>query len=131
MANAASAAGLKMDLQTTQAANEVIDSLRAIGQLPSNYVTKAEAVQNGWMPGKALGNTNPGAQLGGDIFNNVPPIAGLPQTTGRTWQEVDIGLSNTMSRSSQPGTRLLYSNDGLLYITTDHYNTVTSIGRWK
>ncbi|OHX14463.1 hypothetical protein BI347_13830 [Chromobacterium sphagni] len=131
MANAASAAGLKMDLQTTQAANEVVDSLRATGQLPSNYVTKAEAVQNGWMPGKALGNTNPGAQLGGDVFNNSPPIAGLPQAAGRTWQEVDIGLSNAMSRSNQPGTRLLYSNDGLLYITTDHYNTVTSIGRWK
>lgn len=69
--------------------------------------------------------------MGGDVFNNVPPVNGLPQTATRTWQEVDIGLSNTMSRSNQPGTRLLYSNDGLLYITTDHYKTVTPIGTWK
>ncbi|MED7666586.1 guanine-specific ribonuclease N1 and T1 [Pseudomonas moraviensis subsp. stanleyae] len=36
-----------------------------------------------------------------------------------------------MSRSNQPGTRLLYSNDGLLYITSDHYETVSPIGKWK
>ncbi len=58
-------------------------------------------------------------------------LQGLPQTANRTWQEVDIGLINTMSRSNQPGTRLLYSNDGLLYITTDHYETVVPIGIWK
>lgn len=47
-ANAASAARLKMELRTTQAANEVVDSLRATGQLSSNYVTKAEAVKK-WL----------------------------------------------------------------------------------
>ncbi|ABA73783.1 hypothetical protein Pfl01_2040 [Pseudomonas fluorescens Pf0-1] len=36
-----------------------------------------------------------------------------------------------MCRSNQPGTRLLYSDDGLLYITSDHYNTASSIGTWK
>ncbi|QHF53740.1 guanine-specific ribonuclease N1 and T1 [Pseudomonas sp. S49] len=36
-----------------------------------------------------------------------------------------------MSRSNQPGTRLLYSDDGLLYIISDHYETVNSIGKWK
>ncbi|PXZ08671.1 guanine-specific ribonuclease N1 and T1 [Gilliamella apicola] len=36
-----------------------------------------------------------------------------------------------MSRSNQQGTRLLYSNDGILHITTDHYKTTTQIGRWK
>ncbi len=59
-ANAATAASLKLDLQTTQAANEVVDSLKATGQLPSNYMTKTEAMQNGWKPGKALNNTMPG-----------------------------------------------------------------------
>ena len=51
--------------------------------------------------------------------------------SGRVWYEADIGMSNTMSRRNQSGTRLLYSNDGLLYITTDHYKTVTNIGTWK
>ncbi|RTY52840.1 guanine-specific ribonuclease N1 and T1 [Pantoea sp. YU22] len=26
---------------------------------------------------------------------------------------------------------MLYSRDGLLYITTDHYETATSTGKWK
>ena len=122
---------MKLDLKTTQAANEVVESLQATGKLPSNYVDKMQAAQQGWQPGKALNNSVPGGQMGGDVFNNVPPVNGLPQAANRVWQEVDIGLSNTMSRSNQPGTRLLYSNDGLLYITTDHYKTATSIGSWK
>jgi len=128
-ANAATGARLKLDLKTTQAANEVVDSLRATGQLPSNYVTQAEAMQNGWKPGKALNNTTPGGQMGGDIYINKEGV--VPSAPGRVWYEADIGLSNTMARSNQPGTRLLYSNDGLLYITTDHYKTVTSIGAWR
>ncbi|WP_426304861.1 hypothetical protein ACN9MJ_19085 [Acidovorax facilis] len=130
-ANAATYAGLKLDLKTTQAANEVVESLQTTGKLPPNYVDKAQAAQQGWQPGKALNNFVPGGQLGGDVFNNVPPVNGLPQAANRTWQEVDIGMSNTMSRSNQLGTRLLYSNDGLLYITTDHYKTVAPIGTWK
>ncbi|MFC3937275.1 ribonuclease domain-containing protein [Acidovorax sp. SD340] len=130
-ANAATYAGLKLDLKTTQAANEVVESLQTTGKLPPNYVDKAQAAQQGWQPGKALNNFVPGGQLGGDVFNNVPPVNGLPQAANRTWQEVDIGMSNTMSRSNQLGTRLLYSNDGLLYITTNHYKTVTPIGSWK
>jgi filamentous hemagglutinin len=129
VANAVSYQGLKLDLQTTQAANEVVESLRATGQLPSNYVTKTEAVQQGWRPGKALNSSVPGSQMGGDVFQNITNI--LPSAPGRTWFEADIGLSNTMSRSNQSGTRLLYSSDGLLYITTDHYGSATSIGIWK
>ncbi|POE06219.1 hypothetical protein BV921_22960 [Pectobacterium odoriferum] len=127
--NANNAASLKMDLKTTEAANEVVESLRSTGKLPQNYVNKAQATANGWKPGKALNNTNPDSQLGGDIFENSTNL--LPSVPGRVWQEADIGLKNTMSRSNQPGTRLLYSNDGLLYITTDHYETATSIGKWK
>ncbi|WP_405471122.1 hypothetical protein ACGTI2_21310 (plasmid) [Morganella morganii] len=127
--NAANYAKLKMDLRTTEAANEVIESLRNTGRLPQNYVDKTQAMKNGWKPGKALNNTTPGGQIGGDIFENITNI--LPSSPGRVWREADIGLSNTMSRSNQAGTRLLYSNDGLLYITTDHYETATSIGIWK
>ena len=128
-ANAASGALLRLDLQATQAANNVVDSLRATGHLPANYVTKSQAQASGWQPGKALNNYVPSGQMGGDIFMNSTNI--LPNAQGRVWFEADIGLSNTMSRSNQPGTRLLYSNDGLLYITTDHYKSVTNIGRWK
>ncbi|MBA4359580.1 MULTISPECIES: ribonuclease domain-containing protein [Pseudomonas] len=120
---------MKLDLKTTEAANSIVDSLRTTGQLPSNYVTKAQAAQQGWQPGKALNNSVPSGQLGGDVFANSTNI--LPSSAGRTWFEADVGLTSTMSRSNQPGTRLLYSSDGLLYITTDHYKTVAPIGSWK
>ncbi|RDE82116.1 guanine-specific ribonuclease N1 and T1 [Haemophilus parainfluenzae] len=40
-------------------------------------------------------------------------------------------MNNQISRNKQPGTRLLYSNDGLLFITTDHYKSFKEIGKWK
>ncbi|ELY5230003.1 VENN motif pre-toxin domain-containing protein, partial [Yersinia enterocolitica] len=127
--NATSYAGLKIDLKTTQAANEVVDSLRNTGKLPSQYVVKQVAEDSGWTAGKALGNYVPGGQIGGDIFENTTHV--LPSIQGRVWYEADVGLANTVSRAKQDGTRLLYSNDGLLYITTDHYKTVAPVGTWK
>ncbi|WP_411704570.1 VENN motif pre-toxin domain-containing protein, partial [Edaphovirga cremea] len=129
--NAASYAGLKMDLKTTQAANEAIESLRATGNLPSNYVSKMNAYASGWSEGKAVNNYVPGGQIGGDVFRNSDGL--LPSAPGRTWFEADIGLSNTMSRSnpSQPASRLLYSSDGLLYVTPDHYGSFIPVGTWK
>lgn len=104
-----------------------MESLRATGELPSNYVTKADAMAKGWKPGKALNNYVPGGQIGGDVFQNTTGV--LPQASGRVWYEADAGLSNTMSRAKQAGTRLVYSNDGLTYVTYDHYETVHAIGR--
>ncbi|MBR3833499.1 MAG: hypothetical protein IKJ73_04220, partial [Lachnospiraceae bacterium] len=116
-------------LRTAEAANPLVESLRTTGKLPSNYITKAEAMKSGWKPGKALGNFVDDAQIGGDKLLNKDSIA--PNALGREWYEADVGLSNSMSRAKQAGTRLLYSNDGLLYITYDHYKTAYSIGIWK
>ena len=116
-------------LRTTEAANPLVDSLKQTGSIPTNFITKAEAEALGWRPGKALENYAPGKQIGGDVFENTTQI--LPSAPGRIWYEADVGLTGTMSRSKQPGTRLLYSNDGQLYITYDHYQTVNSIGTWK
>ncbi|MGA4472913.1 ribonuclease domain-containing protein [Ectopseudomonas chengduensis] len=119
----------KLSLRATESANKIIESLRNTGKLPSNYITKSQATQRGWKPGKALNNSVPDGQIGGDFFRNIPSI--VPQAPGRTWFEADIGISNKASRNNQPGTRLLYSNDGLLYMTTDHYKTVSPIGTWR
>lgn len=127
--NAANFAKYTNGLRTTEAANPLVESLQSTGQLPSNYLTKQQAVQAGWKPGKALENSVPGGQLGGDIFQNTTGV--LPSAPGRIWYEADIGLTGTMSRANQPGTRLLYSSDGHLYVTPDHYNTVLPIGTWK
>lgn len=109
--------------------NELIASLRNTGQLPSHYVTKGEASESGWKSGRALGNHVPNGQIGGDVFQNSNNL--LPGSPGRTWYEADVGLTNEMKRSKQPGTRLLYSDDGLLYVTADHYGTAQYIGRYK
>ena len=113
-------------LRAAEQANELIDSLRAYGALPSNYITKAQASQMGWKPGTALENYASGAQRGGDVFDNTDGL--LPMVNGRIWFEADVGLVGNMSRAKQAGTRLLYSNDGLLYITTDHYRKFYFIG---
>ncbi|MEU4923722.1 ribonuclease domain-containing protein [Streptomyces parvus] len=128
-ASVAKGAALKQNLATAELANGVAGSLRATGKLPGNYVTKAEAAAQGWKPGKALGNKIPGAQLGGDVFQNSD--GKLPPAPGRTWYEADIGIDSTMTRAKQPGTRLLYSNDGLAYVTPDHYDSFYKIPNWR
>jgi len=127
--NIALHAKYKEVLKVTESANPIVDSLRQTGKLPSNYVNKDVAVLNGWKPGKALNNYVSGGQLGGDVFKNTTNV--LPNAPGRVWYEADVGLNNTMARSKQPGSRLLYSNDGQMYITTDHYKTVHFIETYK
>ncbi|NOU34239.1 MAG: hypothetical protein HOO96_40625 [Polyangiaceae bacterium] len=127
--NAANAAKLRQSLAAADKAGEVIESLQQTGDLPSNYVTKGEARAQGWREGKAVNNSVPGGQIGGDVYRNTNNV--VPEAPGRVWHEADVGLSNTMSRAKQPGTRLLYSNDGLLYVSADHYGSAHPIGRWK
>ncbi|MEU3188130.1 ribonuclease domain-containing protein [Streptomyces sp. NPDC006923] len=117
------------NLATGEAANPLIESLQQTGELPSNYVTKAQAEAAGWKPGKALGNSIPGGQIGGDVFENSKGV--VPRAPGRTWQEADLGLNPMMSRAKQPGWRLLYSDDGLAYVTSDHYETAYQLPNWK
>ncbi|WP_222943223.1 polymorphic toxin-type HINT domain-containing protein [Streptomyces parvus] len=120
---------LRNDLAAAEAANPLIESLQRTGGLPSNYVTKAQAAAAGWKPGKALGNSVPGGQIGGDVFANTNGV--VPRAPGRTWQEADLGINPMMSRAKQPGQRLLYSNDGLAYVTSDHYKTAYQLPNWR
>ncbi|MGG4610633.1 RHS repeat-associated core domain-containing protein [Providencia sp. Me31A] len=124
-ASSAQGALLNQYYNTAESANDAVNSLKTTGKLPNNYVTKSQAEAAGWSRGKALGNYVPGGQIGGDIFANSTSI--LPDSPGRIWYEADIGLDNKMSRAKQPGTRLLYSNDGLTYITSNHYETAESL----
>jgi RHS repeat-associated protein len=127
--SAAQFAKLVAALRTADAANALIESLRTTGGLPANFLTKDQAHAAGWLAGKPVGTTTPGGQIGGDEFQNTTNV--VPAAPGRTWSEADVGLSSGTSRSKQPGTRLLYSNDGLLYVTADHYETAHPIGTWK
>ncbi len=84
-------------------------------KLPDYYVTKEEAKRLGWK--KKLSKDLPGKMIGGDPYKNDD--GKLPQTPNRVWREADINYV-TGKRNRQ---RILYSNDGLMFVTYDHYHT--------
>lgn len=87
------------------------------GKLPSNFITKSEARKLGWSGG-GLEKYAPGKCIGGDRFGNNEGL--LPKASGRTWTECDI---DTLGASSRGAKRIVFSNDGLIYYTDDHYET--------
>ena len=96
--------------------------LSMYGKLPTCYITKEEAENAGWI--NILGNLNtvaPGKVIGGDIYGNRN--GHLPSSPGRIWYEADINY-DTGYRNHH---RLIYSNDGLIFATYDHYMTFVQI----
>ena len=104
------------------AMEEVAVYLKLFDQLPDNYLTKSEAEKLGWNNKKGnLGKVAPGCSIGGDRFGNYEGI--LPDKKGRKWTECDIDFDG----GYRGGERIVFSNDGLIYYTDDHYNTFTQI----
>ena len=91
------------------------------GHLPGNFVTKKEAEKAGWNGG-SLEEVLPGKCIGGDYFGNYENQ--LPKAKGRTWYECDI---NTLGKKSRGAKRLIYSSDGLIYYTNDHYESFSLV----
>lgn len=91
--------------------------LYTYGELPHNFITKKEAQALGW-EGGSLEPYAPGCCIGGSYFGNYEGI--LPEKAGREYHECDI---NTLGKKSRGAERLVYSNDGLIYYTGDHYKT--------
>ena len=87
------------------------------GDLPSNFMTKKEARALGW-EGGGLDRDDEGMCIGGDRFGNSEGI--LPDAKGRTWTECDIDTLHAKSRGAK---RIVFSNDGLIYYTDDHYES--------
>ncbi len=90
--------------------------------LPDNYITKREAKKLGWNPGRGnLWSVAPGKSIGGDVFSNRERL--LPYKKGRIWYEADVGY-----RGGKRGKyRILYSSDGLIYKSSDHYRSFQSL----
>ena len=99
--------------------DEVALYIRTYGHLPSNYVTKTEAKKAGW-EGGSLDKYFPGCSIGGDVFGNREGL--LPDASGRIYYECDIG---TAGKSSRGAKRIVFSSDGLIYYTDDHYDSFT------
>ncbi|MBR5245350.1 MAG: ribonuclease [Clostridia bacterium] len=88
------------------------------GKLPSNYVTKKDAeALYGWQGG-ALDVIAPGKAIGGSYYGNYEGL--LPDADGREWTECDIG---TIGQTKRGAERIVFSNDGLIYYTPDHYES--------
>ena len=96
---------------------DVLAYLIAYGHLPANFITKNEARAAGW-EGGSLERYCPGKCIGGDRFGNREGL--LPSAKGRTWTECDI---NTLGKKSRGAERMVFSNDGLIYYTGDHYES--------
>ena len=89
------------------------------GCLPSNFITKSEARKLGWKSG-SVEKYAPGKCIGGDRFGNYEGL--LPKATGRTYYECDI---DTLGGKSRGAKRIVFSSDGLVYYTSDHYASFT------
>ena len=99
--------------------DEVALYIHLFGHLPSNYITKADAQALGWSGG-SLEPYAPGCSIGGGYFGNYEGL--LPKQKGRTYTECDIDTRGAKSRGAK---RIVFSNDGLIYYTDDHYESFT------
>ena len=97
---------------------EVAEYLYTYGHLPSNYITKKEAKKLGWVSTEGnLDEVAPGMSIGGDYFGNHEGT--LPEADGRDYYECDIDFDGTYRNAK----RIVFSNDGLIYYTEDHYES--------
>jgi len=95
--------------------------IHTYGHLPGNYITKKEAEDLGWSGG-SIEKYAKGKAIGGDYFGNYE--GQLPKKNGRKYYECDIDTKGAKSRGAK---RIIFSNDGLIYFTDDHYETFTKL----
>lgn len=91
--------------------------LYTYGHLPENFITKSEARALGWSGG-GLDDFDYGKCIGGDRFGNNEAL--LPEANGRKYYECDI---DTLHADDRGPKRIVFSNDGLIYYSGDHYDS--------
>ncbi len=116
---AGSEAGLTVDedgFYTTK--DEVALYIHLYGKLPGNYISKREAEDLGWNASRGnLWDVAPGKSIGGSRFGNYEGL--LPEARNRKYTECDIDYDGGYRNSK----RIIFSNDGLIFYTEDHYRT--------
>ncbi len=90
--------------------------IHTYGHLPDNFISKKEAQKLGWSGG-SLKDYAPGKSIGGSRFGNYE--GALPEKKGRQYYECDIDYKG----KSRGAKRIVYSDDGLIFYTEDHYET--------
>ncbi len=101
---------------------DVAGFLLKYGELPKNYLTKRQAMSRGW--NSSSGNlwkvTDKGV-IGGDNFGNRE--GQLPKKSGRRYFEADVEYTGGRRNAH----RLVFTNDGLVYYTSNHYKTFKEV----
>lgn len=98
--------------------DEVAAYIHEFGHLPANYISKTKATKAGWVSSEGnLWDVLPGKSIGGSKYWNDD--GALPEADGRTWTECDINYQGGFRGAE----RIVFSNDGLVYYTPDHYQT--------
>ena len=98
--------------------DEVAAYIHLYGHLPSNFISKTQARKAGWDSQKGnLDEVCPGKSIGGSRYYDYDNQ--LPAKRGRTWTECDINYHGGYRGAE----RIVFSNDGLIYYTGDHYET--------
>lgn len=101
---------------------DVYNYLNNYEKLPNNFITKKEAKNLGWDNKEGnLWDVTDKKSIGGDYFGNRENR--LPEKNGRKWYECDIDYNGGYRGSK----RIVYSSDGLIYYTNDHYKTFTKL----
>ena len=97
---------------------DVAAYLHEYGHLPSNFITKKEAKKLGWVSSEGnLDEVASGMSFGGDYLGNYE--GSRPDADDRDYYECDIDFDGTYRNAK----RIVFSNDGLIYYTEDHYET--------
>ena len=96
--------------------------LKYNGKLPEYYLSRNDASKLGWNPNKnTLDKVASNHMIfGGRYFNKN---GHLPSDKGRIWYEADINYISGKRNSD----RILFSNDGLIFVTYDHYKTFVEV----
>ena len=103
-------------------AQRLADYLFEHGELPENFLTKQEAKDLGWDSSwNYVSDVAPGMSIGGDYFGNYE--GKLPKIKGRKYYECDCWYTG----GKRNAYRIIYSNDGHVWYTKDHYNTFTEM----
>ncbi len=101
---------------------DIADYIFEHGKQPDNFITKKEAQKLGWDSSwNYVSDVAPGKSIGGDRFGNYEGL--LPSKKGRQWYEADCYYTQGRRNAH----RILYSNDGLVYYTDDHYESFTQM----
>lgn len=101
---------------------DVAEYIHTFGTLPSNFITKKEAQKLGWDSKKGnLWDVTNHMSIGGDYFGNYEGL--LPEADGRKYTECDVNYEG----GYRGGERIVFSNDGLIFYTDDHYESFTQL----